>query len=441
MCSNPVTIRIKNDGSFNPDRLMWLPALKSDSVYKNILPTLRKDVTVPCGKCIECLKVRQNDLASRCAREASLRGSMFFVTLTYEDKYLPFAVRLHEIDSSTGEVLNSSPLDFLHSEHLPECRSLFRQASKSSKPFHFWKAAEDLNAFYGEDRFFYEVTPSLRRQDVRLWIKRCRVQYKRLQGCSLPEFSYALVGEYGPNTARPHYHLAFFGLNREQVSFFVSSWNYGFTNVKQVNAINEDGTNGFLFASRYIGKYMTKGRFECESVKDCSSEKPRLCNSLGLGYDRDSDGKPFLSASLLAYYRGFDVVGKYDILTCRKETGDYLSKDELLKLRSVLTKRNSMTICGQSFKLPNVFLKKIWYAKDFEGKIFSSPVRSLLSSFVSPNVFGDYLKKRGKDTSFLSHGEVSRLCNEFVSELQTCHQLKDSHYAQDVQSWYNKSIH
>ena len=41
---------------------------------------------VPCGKCSQCLGKRQSDLAARCAAEARSKGSMCFVTLTYDNE-------------------------------------------------------------------------------------------------------------------------------------------------------------------------------------------------------------------------------------------------------------------------------------------------------------------------------------------------------------------
>jgi len=44
---------------------------------------------VPCGQCIECRLKRSREWALRCVHEASLYDENSFVTLTYEDKFLP----------------------------------------------------------------------------------------------------------------------------------------------------------------------------------------------------------------------------------------------------------------------------------------------------------------------------------------------------------------
>ena len=44
---------------------------------------------VPCGKCIGCLKKRRKDWTTRCIHEARKYEENCFVTLTYNESYLP----------------------------------------------------------------------------------------------------------------------------------------------------------------------------------------------------------------------------------------------------------------------------------------------------------------------------------------------------------------
>lgn len=63
---------------------------------------------------------------------------------------------------------------------------------------------------YGEDQLpLIEGKPTLRREDYRLWLKRLR---KRMVSI-VPEWKlrFFLVGEYGEESGRPHYHAALFG--------------------------------------------------------------------------------------------------------------------------------------------------------------------------------------------------------------------------------------
>lgn len=47
------------------------------------------DVSVPCGKCPECLKRLQNGIVVRCLEACKRYGSMCMFTLTYNDEFLP----------------------------------------------------------------------------------------------------------------------------------------------------------------------------------------------------------------------------------------------------------------------------------------------------------------------------------------------------------------
>lgn len=44
---------------------------------------------VPCGKCAECVKDKQNEFVIRSIEEQRKRGSMWFVTLTYSKDNVP----------------------------------------------------------------------------------------------------------------------------------------------------------------------------------------------------------------------------------------------------------------------------------------------------------------------------------------------------------------
>ena len=284
MCLNPRYISCPSETYKAAHGLQYLPsspeAKRAFELLKNGHPQAVdpfRYTIVPCGKCIECLKKRQNDLACRCEREAVFRGSMHFVTLTYEDAFLPFACRLQVLDIESGEIISQEPFkivtrsefgnDDLSSEFRDDLVSEFRSRVKGCEPIYI-----DRLAFVSPEdeslEYHYQFTPSLNRRDLRLTLKRFRVYYKRQFKENLPEFSYVACGEFGPNTCRPHYHLAFFGLNDKQVAFFVSLWQFGTQkNWKRVNARNEDGSNGFQIASKYVGKYLSKGKFECSSDK------------------------------------------------------------------------------------------------------------------------------------------------------------------------------
>lgn len=326
---------------------------------------------VPCGKCINCLKNRQNALVSRCLEESEKRGSFVFLTLTYADEYLPIAQSLWRCSKETGEVSlvnkgeviisgRSKRLSGLQAEFkdsIDDIRSRFM--SKAPKASQEPRYVDIPIPGFEDDEYVYfsRLTPSVCRKDVRLWLKRARVNYEREIGKKLSDFSYVAVSEYGPNTCRPHYHLAFFGLSSDEASWLASSWPYGFIMLKTVKRVNEDKSNGYEIASRYIGKYMTKGKFDCLSVLDGSAEKPRICQSVGIGKSLVDKVKSSVCA--------FDLYGEYDLDTffC-PSLGRCLNASEIDSLCREIPKRLYYQYGSDDrFKLPipRVFREKIFY--------------------------------------------------------------------------------
>lgn len=55
-------------------------------------------LTLPCGKCLNCLMARANTWAVRCCLEASLYDQNYFVTLTYDDLHIPFTSKMVKKD-------------------------------------------------------------------------------------------------------------------------------------------------------------------------------------------------------------------------------------------------------------------------------------------------------------------------------------------------------
>lgn len=62
----------------------------------------KHQIPIPCGKCFECLAARQNSFMIRAYREAQKYGSMFHLTLTYDEKHLPVAESVWRTDTETG---------------------------------------------------------------------------------------------------------------------------------------------------------------------------------------------------------------------------------------------------------------------------------------------------------------------------------------------------
>lgn len=244
----------------------------------------------------------------RIKREAEKRGSLSFVTLTYDDEHLPLAQSLWSIDKETGEYSLESPAELISSARFPDPVRLgqFKYILPSDKPRYIEISIPAFSCADPSKDWFVRITPSVCREDVRMWLKRSRVAYERAFGKKL-DMSYCAVFEYGPRTCRPHVHLAIMGISVDTLNWLARQWTYGFTKCERVDRVEKDNADPWSSVAFYIGKYMTKGKFECESVKNGSAEKPRVCQSLGLGTGNFE--------SLIPQVCAFDVYGKYDLNT------------------------------------------------------------------------------------------------------------------------------
>lgn len=126
-------------------------------------------IEIPCGKCIGCRLQQSREWATRIMLEAQDHDESWFVTLTYDDEHVPEIEFLKDVDSETGELLDSGRL-------LTLCK-----------------------------------------RDLQLFNKRLRKHF-----CD-DKIRFFACGEYGETTARPHYHSIYFGLHIKDLQFFKMS--------------------------------------------------------------------------------------------------------------------------------------------------------------------------------------------------------------------------
>lgn len=231
--------------------------------------------TYPCGKCYECIKQKQMDYAQLMYFQAFKKHSAHFVTLTYDDDYLPIKFGLIEKDSDEMKV------DFIYNyKKLQPLREFYFQlCDQSQKDFHRRLLGHQL--YILDDGTEIRLCQSLNRRDFRLWLKRCRVYYEREFGKKLSDFSYFAVGEYGEKTYRAHYHCCFFGLTKEEVFYLCHSWPYGFALPKELPLYSSVDVARCVM---YVAKYMNKGCANCPELdlENSLMEKPRILCSSGM---------------------------------------------------------------------------------------------------------------------------------------------------------------
>lgn len=176
---------------------------------------------VPCGKCLECLKDRQNSWKLRLMEESFNWDYLYFFTLTYADDVLP----LNEFGRSTA------------------CK-----------------------------------------KDVQYWLKRFRTRYKRAYGRDF-EGKYFICAEYGPNgTHRPHYHgLLMTNSDEYEVSSLFEEWDHlkGFVDYSSI--YKDQGERQAV--ANYVSKYCCKGEFasRVSEIQAGTIEKAWTIVSKGVG--------------------------------------------------------------------------------------------------------------------------------------------------------------
>lgn len=401
------------------------------------------ELEVPCGKCVACLRKRKNDYAARLSREVKTATSMFFVTLTYNNKHLPIAQTFYKVDADTGEIeVTNSGVILQEGRLCDDLRSEFVRIKASNKPRFIDRCVCDKNGLplcIGGTYYYTRFTPSLYREDFKNWLKGCRVQWQRDTGEKL-NFRYAWCGEYGGKRLRPHYHCVFLDLTKEQLLFMLNRWSnrdyaeHGYTYWKEVPPFNKDGTDARSIAARYIAKYVNKGKFDNEAVLLKEAQKGRLCNSKRFGTKDFTDEE-------VSYFRAYDLFGKYDIDTFSLLdsqgglTSKYLDENQRLQVVKEVAKRATIkysfvkdnVLHEYEQGLPRAFRIRLFYYKAYvyeqgqEGvKLKDAKIKWCYRSSLLSRKVSDYLR----DVYLSEHrGEYRAFCAK-------------EHYSEDDSSAY-----
>jgi hypothetical protein len=206
-----------------------------------------KIMLIPCGQCIGCRIRQREDWTTRIELEARdyPKEEVWFITLTYDDDHVPGMI------VKTGEIMR--------------------------KVQYTWKPGEKRPS--SVQILLYE--------DIQKFLKRLRKAYKG-------KLRYFVAGEYGEQTARPHYHMILYGWKPTDLEnlykiqhngYYTSEWLKGLWGMGQIQiaqAVPE--------TYRYVAGYVTKKMYEIDGKKanvyyELGQTKPFACMSLkpGLG--------------------------------------------------------------------------------------------------------------------------------------------------------------
>lgn len=206
-----------------------------------------KVMLIPCGQCIGCRIRQREDWTTRIELEARdyPKEEVWFITLTYDDDHVPGMI------VKTGEIMR--------------------------KVQYTWKPGEKRPS--SVQVLLYE--------DIQKFLKRLRKAYRG-------KLRYFVAGEYGEQTARPHYHMILYGWRPTDLEnlykihhngYYTSKWLadlWGMGQVQIAQAVPE--------TYRYVAGYVTKKMYEIDGKKaneyyELGQTKPFACMSLkpGLG--------------------------------------------------------------------------------------------------------------------------------------------------------------
>lgn len=287
---------------------------------------------VPCGKCNECIKAKQNEFATRVMEEAKNCKNMYFITLTYSPEAVP---------------MQDNDLD------------------------------ETFDSYTGE--YHYDVKNSLmtlRNKDITDWKKRVRMNYERHHKETVPTLMYAIVGEYGPKTNRPHYHGIIFCDDPRYVADLEEDWkkNYGYTCFKKINTLPRNGKDEVIATARYVAKYVNKLKsLEYEKVRTKEVVAPRKITSRGFGLSKDFEKLRRHCLALDKY--NYDPDTLQDL-----NTGKRLTKGQVQDIINIIKRRRKYDYNGKTFPLSRYAKERIYYKKDAKGSYKSTTISDLVST-------------------------------------------------------------
>lgn len=158
------------------------PCLHPVRIYND---TLGCYINVPCGHCDACVAGKGFHRSERLAENMARFAHKYFFTLTFSDDYLPVA----KYDSITESFVH--PCDCNYDGVCYSVPALLVEQSLVNDSF------KDTFKKYGG-------VPVLSRRICILFKKRLRQEFKKYYG---KEYLFLyIVGEYGPEHYRPHYH-------------------------------------------------------------------------------------------------------------------------------------------------------------------------------------------------------------------------------------------
>lgn len=212
-------------------------------------PKTKQPQHVPCGRCHYCISNKRKEWSIRLKHEFQSATKASFVTLTYNDFHVP--IRQAPVGDDENMIYEYQVLD-----------------------------KEDLQKYFKRLRKDYTQCQN-------------RIQYKhkdgkvsRLVKCGVcvkcrNELRYYAVGEYGERSQRPHYHILFFGIGRNESQLLTEKWGKGHIRIDDMNEATINYTTKYMFKKGKWDNYMPEKPFSLMSRKPPIGHKWLKANRKG----------------------------------------------------------------------------------------------------------------------------------------------------------------
>ena len=261
----------------------------------------RKQVVVcDCGKCDACRQKKANRLSrlikNECANAYGIKTISLFVTLTYENRFIPYIKKSELLDK----------VGFLDKQDNVEC-NIYRHSDirKVKIGFSQWSDRVKINGVIDSvtfDNIDFKDIDYLRTYrvprrvglvkdyishpdnvgilylpDIQNFFKRLKINYERKYNKRLA-LSYFYCGEYGPKTLRQHFHavLSIPASEKDRVSsLVVESWKFADWNRPKANKNIQVAKDCAKYVASYVNQhnYLSPTYTENKIAPFCSHTK------------------------------------------------------------------------------------------------------------------------------------------------------------------------
>lgn len=225
---------------------------------KRALKKGSKYIKVPCNKCWACQLKYSAEWATRIMLEAKKYETNFFITLTYDDKHVPIA------EKTEWEQYDLDPKD-------PHGKKIITHQIR-----------------HNDGTWGYTLLP----KDMETFLNSLRKHFERKGHTGI---KYFYCGEYGTNTARPHYHIILMNCPLNIEEFYDTFVDNNFKAHWKSKEIEEYWNKGMVdiaelewSAAAYVARYCTK-KLNPDQDKRAYLENGKLPEfirmSKGIGFD------------------------------------------------------------------------------------------------------------------------------------------------------------